>query len=291
MSALLVAALLGAAVTLWPTRSRALRSGDLLGSRSLAGDESRGSTTGPAGGEGAQTALPLPGQRLLTPSWSEVWRADPVELARRWWAARRTTDLAEVATPVLDATAAGLHAGLTPETALRLAVGLPVTHRERDHSAPSTVAPHGPRHVRRIGEMVEQVEAVGLPMSTVWRQLSRGQGSPALAFVASAWELSEQTGAPLADAVERAAQAARDTTTMRRRVGVAVAGPRATVALLTALPLAGPLFGLACGLTPGDLYLSTPMGGACAVMGLGLVLLGRAWCSRLVRSAIGGRVR
>jgi Flp pilus assembly protein TadB len=69
-------------------------------------------------------------------------------------------------------------------------------------------------------------------------------------------------------------------------VGVAVAGPRATVTVLTVLPLTGPAFGLACGIDPATLYLGSPIATAAAVAGLTLIAVGRLWCSRMIRRAV-----
>ncbi len=110
-------------------------------------------------------------------------------------------------------------------------------------------------------------------------------GSADLAFVASAWRLSESTGAPLAEAVDRAAAQLRSGLSRRRRLAAAIAGPRATVTLLTALPLSGPLLGLACGLSPSALYLSSAPAAGSALIGAFLTVLGRWWCTRIVRAA------
>ena len=53
-------------------------------------------------------------------------------------------------------------------------------------------------------------------------------------------------------------------------------------------PLTGPVFGLACGVAPTELYLSNPIGTASAVAGVVLIWAGRLWCRRLVESAMRG---
>jgi Flp pilus assembly protein TadB len=123
-------------------------------------------------------------------------------------------------------------------------------------------------------------------MSPVWAQWAARTGSSELALVSAAWQLSETTGAPLSFAVDRAVRGLLDARARRRKVAVAVAGPRATVTVLTILPLTGPLFGLAAGIGPRDLYLRTPLATVCVTAGLGLVWAGRVWCSRMVRRAV-----
>lgn len=139
---------------------------------------------------------------------------------------------------------------------------------------------------RLVGALLRASEHAE-PASQVWTEWARHSGSAELTLVAAAWRLSETTGAPLASAVERAVRGLLDARTRRGKVAVAVAGPRATVTVLTLLPLTGPLFGLACGVDPASLYLGSPMATASAAVGLLLVWTGRVWCSRMVRRAVG----
>lgn len=201
----------------------------------------------------------------------DVWHDDPVELIRRWRLRRRPEDVELGALALLDATAPALHAGLPPAAAIRLAV-------ESQPGEPTEA--HG-----RFVEQLDATAASGLAISDAWVALADRSRSRPIGFVAAAWRLSEVTGAPLAAAVERAARGLREARTRERRVAVAVAGPRATVLVLTALPLTGPIFGLACGITPTELYLGSPLSTASVAAGFGLVLLGRWWCRRLVSSA------
>ena len=128
----------------------------------------------------------------------------------------------------------------------------------------------------------EQAEA----LSPIWARWAARSRSAELALVAAAWQLSETTGAPLSFAVDRAVRGLLDAKARRGKVAVAVAGPRATVTVLTLLPLSGPLFGLACGIDPGTLYLGSPLATACLATGLALVWAGRFWCTRMVRRAV-----
>ena len=202
-----------------------------------------------------------------------LWKDDPVQVFQRWLATRRSGDVEAAALALLDAAGPALQAGLTPAAAVRLAV-------TSAHGLPS-------EELRRFVEGLDEAALAGLPASRVWADLATRSGSRPVAFVAGAWRLSEVTGAPLAEAVERAAESLRDARARQRRVAVAVAGPRATVFVLTALPLTGPLFGLACGLSPVELYLGSSLASVSVVAGAVLVVLGRLWCRRLVRTAVG----
>ncbi|MFM6847908.1 MAG: type II secretion system F family protein [Terrabacter sp.] len=138
---------------------------------------------------------------------------------------------------------------------------------------------------RLVGALLFSAERAEA-LSPVWAHWAARSGSAELALVAAAWQLSETTGAPLSFAVDRAVRGLLDARARRRKVAVAVAGPRATVTVLTVLPLTGPLFGLAVGIDPRTLYLDSSLATACVTAGLVLVWAGRVWCTRMVRKAV-----
>jgi tight adherence protein B len=219
-----------------------------------------------------------------------LWRADPVELAREWRLRRRPDDLLAGALDLLSGIGAGLEAGLPPGRAIELAATSVVGADQLRFAAgqrPRGEQPPAAVPVPAVAGLASDLVRAGRlvrPASTVWDDWASRSGSDELAFVAAAWRLSERTGAPLAAAVERAARGLRDVRRRRGRVSAAVAGPRATVTVLTALPLAGPLLGLACGVDPRTLYLGSPLSTAAVVVGAGLAVLGRWWCARMVRA-------
>ena len=105
--------------------------------------------------------------------------------------------------------------------------------------------------------------------------------------LAACFDIAAASGCPLADVltrlaaqleVEDDAEAARQT---------ALAGPKATVTLLTWLPLLGLGLGAALGVDPLSILLGTPLGMAALAAGVVLTAAGRIWSARLVRSAIG----
>ncbi|MBD3784519.1 MAG: hypothetical protein IE926_16490, partial [Micrococcales bacterium] len=101
-----------------------------------------------------------------------------------------------------------------------------------------------------------------------------------LALLARAWHLSEVVGATASRTTEGAAAALRARTAAQARARAALAGPRASMRVLTALPLAGPVAGLALGLSPTSLYGSAAAR-ASALVGVLLALAGWLWAAWL----------
>lgn len=103
--------------------------------------------------------------------------------------------------------------------------------------------------------------------------------------LAACFDIAEASGCPLADVltrfaaqleVEDDADAARQT---------ALAGPKATVSLLTWLPVLGLGLGTALGVDPVAVLLGTPLGLAALAAGAGLTVAGRIWSAKLVATA------
>ncbi|AXG12334.1 type II secretion system F family protein [Intrasporangium calvum] len=251
--AVVAGVVLAASVLLWPVGGRVAEVRRVLGGGALEGRNA-----------------PEPG-----PRWAQlrgVWGSDPVELFHDWRRRRRSGSSVSSAVALLEGVAPALEAGLTPSVAVRL-------------SGATLRSSIDPLTARLVAELTETSER-GAHVAPVWRSWAGAEGSEELRFVAAAWQLSEVTGAPLADAVRRAVASVHQARERARRVHVAVAGPRATVVVLTVLPLTGPLFGLACGVPPTELYLASPLSSAAAALGLVLIWVGRRWCRRLVESAV-----
>ena len=162
-------------------------------------------------------------------------------------------DLAEVA-------AVGLEAGL-------------------DLAASALASARSPGVVERAPWLHERLEAAhpaGHPVSAC---LDPPVGSPAderrdLALLAAAWRLAEEVGAGAADVTAAAGAAVRARRAAAERATVVAAGPKASMVLLTALPLFGPLAGLLVGIGPDRLYASGPARLAAAV---GVLLTAAGW--------------
>lgn len=137
--------------------------------------------------------------------------------------------------------------------------------------------------------------ANGIPVSAAIRRVLSGGGTGRSSWrrrdaliwadLAACFDIAEASGCPLADVltrfaaqleVEDDADAARQT---------ALAGPKATVALLTWLPVLGLGLGAALGVDPLAVLLGTPLGLAALTAGTLLTVAGRIWSSKLVAAA------
>ena len=132
-------------------------------------------------------------------------------------------------------------------------------------------------------------DAIGSAVPAAFRQAG-GRERRIWVQLAACFDIAEASGCPLADVltrfaaqleVEDDAEAARQT---------ALAGPRATVSLLTWLPLMGLGLGIALGVDPLAILVGTPLGLASLAAGLVLTVAGRIWSARLVHGAAGAGV-
>ncbi|MFB7252093.1 type II secretion system F family protein [Microbacterium sp. NPDC056234] len=103
--------------------------------------------------------------------------------------------------------------------------------------------------------------------------------------VAAAWEIAAHVGAPLADVLRSLAEALQDAASAADDVRIALAEPAGTARLLLWMPPFGLLLGFALGFDTLRVITTQPIGIACVVGGLLLVLTARFWTSRLVRAA------
>jgi tight adherence protein B len=176
------------------------------------------------------------------------------------------TDLGDA----IAAMAAPVHTGIPPAIALRAAVG--------------AMPAGGP--LQPLFDDLVDAAARGESIAAVWIRHADERGSADLRFVGQAWGLSEVTGAPLASALQTAEQVLRGRQRSRQRLATAVAGPRASMAVLALLPLCGPLVGLAFGVSPRALYLSSGAAMASVVTGVLLGVLAWWWSRRIIAGAI-----
>lgn len=172
--------------------------------------------------------------------------------------------------------AAALRGGVAPSVAVLAAIE-------------ATGQPHP--HLSGLLDKLSDRARSGEGMAESWLAHAEQTGSTDLQFIGQAWLLTERTGAPLADALATAEQALRVRVRTRERVAVVAAGPKASMAVLVALPLGGPLVGLAFGVGPADLYFSSTAATASAVLGMGLAGLGWWWGRRIMARALATRGR
>lgn len=103
--------------------------------------------------------------------------------------------------------------------------------------------------------------------------------------LAACFDTAEATGCPLADVLARFAAHLETEDDAESARQTALAGPRATVRLLTGLPLSGLGLGLLLGVDPVATLLGNPWGLAALAAGVVLTAVGRLWSSWLVRAA------
>lgn len=115
-----------------------------------------------------------------------------------------------------------------------------------------------------------------------------GRLPPTLAEVlvgmGAVWEVAESAGAPAAEVLTRYAHSRREIADAERERVVALAGPQATVTVLTWLPAAGLGLALLIGADLGTL-LGSPVGLASIGGGIVLLACGRVWMKRMLEKA------
>jgi tight adherence protein B len=178
---------------------------------------------------------------------------------------------------LLEAIAPALEAGMAPASALRIAA-----EARSDSGRPDPLA--------ALARDMAEAAAGGATLGPLWRKAAWSASSAELLLLAQAWSLTEDLGVPLAQAVRTTAGLLEARIAHERRLVAAVAGARATVNLLTVLPIGGPLLALALGVGPGELYGGSRLTQASLVLGLSLAGVGRWWVSRMVRAVARGPV-
>ncbi|MFP5020896.1 type II secretion system F family protein [Pseudonocardia phyllosphaerae] len=141
----------------------------------------------------------------------------------------------------------------------------------RDLLAPASAA-------ARIGEPVPDALRRAAPAGR--------DGAADVERVAAAWELADRHGAPLADLLAGVGDDIRWRLAHGARVRAQLAGPRATAAVLTALPLAGIGLGQLMGISPLAVLREGLLGPALLVVGVGLTGAGALWSDRILRGAV-----
>ena len=249
MTALVLAAAAGAAVALWPASSR----------RHVA------------------TSLVAPGRDR---SHRRLPRPRPRSVRSRSTRTREELLDPTAVLALVEAVAPALQAGLPPAAALSVGLGRPSAGLPRPGSASAGT---------RLIEDVQRAAQQGAPVGPVWQAAAARTGSVHLQLLGAAWTLSESSGAPLADAMRTTAGVLRSAAAQERRLASAVAGARATMNLLSVLPVGGPLVALTLGIGPMELY-ATAASGLSLGVGVALAALGRWWVRRLVAVVARGPV-
>lgn len=129
------------------------------------------------------------------------------------------------------------------------------------------------------------VQRLGGDVWSVWRAEAGRPGCAGLRDLARAWRVSEQTGAPMADGLERVAEALRTDQQVRAMVGGELAAPRATGKIMAVLPFCGLGLGYVIGGDPLAFLLDGPIGWSCLLLGVILAGVGVLWIDGLARTA------
>lgn len=191
---------------------------------------------------------------------------------------RRERDTAALI-ELLDSLAPALAAGLPAERALALVLDDPSRAQTEAQSIDAKE-----ELSTRLRDRITAGESVG---QAFW-SIAADSESDGARLLAQAWLLSEETGAPLAATSDCAVRLLRSSRDRERAVGVAVAGARVTIRVLTVLPLAGPLLAVVLGVDPVQAYLLSPPVWACLVLAAALVVCGRRWVARQVALVANG---
>jgi tight adherence protein B len=138
-----------------------------------------------------------------------------------------------------------------------------------------------------IGAVAADLRAGGDPLVSLARVQPALQPAAASSMsrrVAAALRVAEDTGAPLAELLDRLETDGRTLARARAAATAQASGAQATAWLLAALPAAGIALGTGVGADPVDVLLRTPLGAACAGGAMTFQMLGVAWTGRLANS-------
>jgi tight adherence protein B len=234
-----------------------------------------------------QTAAAAPSRRH--PVRVSAWTA-PVAAALLCWAVAGSVVLgaaAGAATRVVTRTAAarrhGRRAAARRAAAVDLVSALAAELRGGAEPRAALVSACGPAFT----SVAAAARSPATDPAAALRTIAADDGSELLADLAAAWQVTEAAGAGLAGPATRLAETARAADAVRRELDAALAGPRATAALLSMLPVAGVLMGSALGADPLTFLVSTGAGRVALLAGTLLIAAGVGWTEAIVRRAGG----
>lgn len=138
-----------------------------------------------------------------------------------------------------------------------------------------------------VGAVAADLRAGGDPMVSLARVRPDLQPAAACTLsrrVSAALRVADETGAPLAELLDRLEADGRTLARARAAATAQASGAQATAWLLAALPAAGIALGTGVGADPVHVLLRTPLGAACAGGAMTFQVLGLAWTDRLANS-------
>ena len=116
-------------------------------------------------------------------------------------------------------------------------------------------------------------------------------GLSGLSRLAACWRVAASTGVALATALDRIGDGLQDEIDVGRDISTMLAGPRATVRLLAALPAIGLALGTVIGADPLGFLLGRSIGRGCLIVASILEIAGLAWAARIAAAASVARLR
>lgn len=134
-----------------------------------------------------------------------------------------------------------------------------------------------------------RVAAVGGDVPEALRVVAERHGAVPLADVARAWAVSERTGAPLGEVLERVRDAVRADRAIEREIAAGVGPARATITLVVAIPPLGLALGSGLGVDPWAVVTTTLPGALCVALGTGFAIAGVLWVDRVADQVEVGR--
>jgi tight adherence protein B len=138
-----------------------------------------------------------------------------------------------------------------------------------------------------IGAVAADLRAGGDPLIAIARvqpALRPAAASSMSRRVNAALCVADETGAPLAELLDRLESDGRTLARARASATAQASGAQATAWLLAALPAAGIALGTGVGADPVHILLRTPLGAACAGGAMTFQVVGLAWTHRLANS-------
>jgi tight adherence protein B len=126
---------------------------------------------------------------------------------------------------------------------------------------------------------------LGGDVPRVWRQQAGRPGQAGLGDLARAWQVSVQTGAPMAGPLDQVAASLLSDQSLRSVVDGELSAPRATGKVMAVLPGCGIGLGYLLGGDPIHWLLGGPLGWGCLLAGVVLACLGVLWIEALARQA------
>lgn len=142
--------------------------------------------------------------------------------------------------------------------------------------------------VADVAERAAALLRAGLSPEQAWRHADTSDGVGETAALQAVRRLLTQTGAPAVQALDAVAAGLREDAAARAAVRTGLAGAKVSARTVSALPVLGLVLGAALGAEPWHVLFGTAPGRICAVVGTGLLVLGRWWSARLVRRAGAG---